>query len=153
MGASLDSRDHRHAYVGYVFQSLNAFVVNLAPNPGIGDIAERGPIDISNELPTCTHEDYDLVRSILRNPVEGIDKFRVSWRGHNERPAVAVEFSNQHTLGISRELQTAIGIEIVRVWLHRILLCCLPIRGQESGRNPSLNRVSIFRSAVGFPAV
>jgi hypothetical protein len=41
MGTSLDGRDDRHAYVGYVFQSLNAFVVNLAPNPGIGDIAER----------------------------------------------------------------------------------------------------------------
>ena len=49
MGTSLDSRDDRNAYVGYVFQSLNAFVVNLAPNAGIGDIAERGPIDISNE--------------------------------------------------------------------------------------------------------
>ena len=76
MGASLYSRDHRHAYVGYVFQSLNAFVVNLAPNAGVGDIAERGPIDISNELPSSTGEDYDLVRLILRNPVEGIDKFR-----------------------------------------------------------------------------
>src|SRR5229473_1269960 len=98
MGSSLDSRDHRHAYVGYVFQSLNAFVVNLAPNAGIGDIAERGPIDISNELPTCTREDYDLVRSILRNPVEPIDKFRVRLRGHNARPAVGVELSNQRTL-------------------------------------------------------
>src|ERR1700756_2286024 len=101
MGTSLDSRDHRHSYVGYVFQNLNAFVVNLAPSAGIGDIAERGPIDISNELPTCAREDYDLVRSILRDPVEGIDKFRVSLRGHNERPAVAVELSNQHTFVIS----------------------------------------------------
>jgi len=67
MGAPLDSRDDWDAYVGYIFQYLNAFVVNLAPNPGIGDIAERGPIDISNEFPTCTREDYDLVRSILRN--------------------------------------------------------------------------------------
>ena len=66
MGASLDSCDDRHAYVGYVFQSLNAFVVNLAPNAGIGDIAERGPIDIGNKLPTCAREDYDLVRPILR---------------------------------------------------------------------------------------
>jgi hypothetical protein len=104
VGTSLDSRDDRHAYVGYIFQSLNAFVVNLAPNPGIGDIAERGPIDISNELPTCTGEDYDLVRSILRNPVESIDKFRVSLRGHNERPAVAVELSNEHTFVISGQL-------------------------------------------------
>jgi hypothetical protein len=104
MGTSLDGRDDRHAYVGYIFQSLNAFVVNLAPNPGIGDIAERGPIDISNELPTCAREDYDLVRSILRNPVEGIDKFSVSLRGHNERPAVAVELSNEHTFVISGQL-------------------------------------------------
>src|ERR1700677_27452 len=86
MGTSLNSGDHRHLYVGYVFQKLNAFVVNLAPNARIGGIAERGPIDISNELPTCAREDYDLFRSILRNPVEGLDKFRVSWRGHNERP-------------------------------------------------------------------
>src|SRR5580693_2132136 len=96
MGSSFDCRDHRHAYVSYVFQSLNAFIVNLAPNAGIRDVAEGGPIDISNELPTCAGKDYDLVRSILRNSVEGIDKFRVSMRGHNARPAVAVEFSNQH---------------------------------------------------------
>src|SRR5579864_9197766 len=113
MGASLNSRDDRHAYVGYVFQSLNAFVVNLAPNTGIGDIAERGPIDISNEPPTCAREDYDLVRSILRNPVEGIDKFRVSLRSHNERSAVAVELSNQHTFVISCQLQAGVGIEVV----------------------------------------
>src|SRR5712692_2242417 len=105
MGTSFNRGDHRHSYVGYVFQNLNAFVVNLAPNARIGDIAERGPIDISNELPTCTREDYDLVRSILRNPVEGIDKFRVSLRAHNERPAIAVELSNQHTLVISCQLR------------------------------------------------
>src|ERR1700722_2007247 len=101
VGASFDSRDDWDAYVGDIFQHLNAFVVNLAPNAGIGDIAEGRPLDISNELPTCTREDYDLVLSILRNPVEGLDKFRVSLRGHNERPAVAVEFSHQHTFAIS----------------------------------------------------
>src|SRR6266436_8212600 len=101
MGASLDSCDDWHAYVGYVFQSLNAFVVNLAPNAGIGDIAERGPIDIGNKLPTCAREDYDLVRPILRNPVEGIDKFCVRLRGHEERSAVGVEFSDQHTFVIA----------------------------------------------------
>src|ERR1700720_4987 len=104
MGTSLDSRDDRHADVGYVFQNLNAFVVNLTPDAGIGDIAERGPIDISNELTPCAREDYDLVRSILRNPVEGIDKFRMRLRGHNERPAVAVELGNQHTFVISFQL-------------------------------------------------
>src|SRR5438105_13400353 len=104
MGASLDGRDDRHAYVGYVFQSLNAFVVNLAPNAGIGDIAERGPLDIRNELPTCSREDYDLVRSILRNPVEGLDKFRVSWRGHNERANVAADPSNQPAFAIPSQV-------------------------------------------------
>src|SRR6201988_3437911 len=101
MGTSLDSRDDRHSYVGYVFQHLNAFVVNLTPNAGIRDIAERGPIDISNELPTCARQDYDLVRPILRNPVEGIDKFCVRLRGHDERSAVGVEFSNQHPFVIA----------------------------------------------------
>src|ERR1700752_5061803 len=101
MSTSLDSRDHRHSYVGYVFQHLNTFVVNLTPDAGIGDIAERGPIDISNELPTCARQDYDLVRPILRNPVEGIDKFCVSLRGHDERSAVGVEFSNQHPFVIA----------------------------------------------------
>ena len=82
MGTSFDSRDDRHAYIGDIFQHLNTFVVNLAPNAGIGDIAERRPIDIGNKLPTCAREDYDLVGSILRNAVEGIDEFRVSWRAH-----------------------------------------------------------------------
>src|SRR4030095_2534725 len=109
MGAPFDSRDDRDAYVGYVFQNLNAFVVNLTPDAGIEDIAERGPIDISNELPACAREDYDLVRSILRNPVEGIDKFRVILRGHNERPAAAVEFGDQHAVAVARQLQAAVG--------------------------------------------
>src|SRR5579864_1253940 len=123
MGASLDSRNDWHAYVGDVFQSLNAFVVNLAPNARIGDIAERGPIDIRNELAACTGEDCDLVRSILRNPVEGIDKFRVSLRAHNERPTVAMEFCNQHAVVVSRQLQAAIRTEVVTLkCLHGILL-------------------------------
>src|ERR1700691_757589 len=132
MGTSLDRRDDRNAYVGYVFQSLNALVVNLAPAPGIGDITERGPIDISNELPTCPCEDYDLVRPILRNPVEGIDKSRVSLRGHNERPAVAVELSNQHTFVVSCQLEVGISGEVVSLKLHRILLSSVLCPGRES---------------------
>src|SRR6201987_4233326 len=101
MGTSLYSRDDRLSYVGYVFQNLNAFVVNLTPDAGIGDIAERGPIDISNELPACARQGYDLVRPILRNPVEGIDKFCVRLRGHDERSAVGVEFGHQNTFVIA----------------------------------------------------
>src|ERR1700722_12080631 len=104
MRASLDRRDDRHAYVGYIFQNLNAFIMNLAPHAGIGDVAKRCPIDISNKLPTRARQDYDLARSILPYPVEGIDKFRVRLRGHNERPTVAVEFSSQHTSAISCQL-------------------------------------------------
>src|SRR5437016_8986100 len=123
MGTSFDSRDDRHAYIGYIFQNLNAFVVNLAPHAGIGAIAERGPIDISNELPTSAREDYDLVRSILRNSVEGIDKFRVSSRGHNECPAVAVELNHKYAFGVPRELQITISGEVVILMcLHSIFL-------------------------------
>src|SRR5713101_4013645 len=114
---SLDCRDDWDAYVGYVFQSLNTFIVNLAPDAGIGGVAEGGPIDIGNEIPTCAREDYDLVRAILRNPVEGLDKFRVSLRAHSERPAVAVEFSNQHTIVISCQLHVVISVEIVTLKL------------------------------------
>src|SRR5256886_2617571 len=117
MGTSRDSRDDRHAYVGYILQNLSSFVVNLAPNAGIGGIAERRPLDISNELPTSAREDYDLVRSILRNLVEGIDKFRVSLRGHNEWPAVAVELNDKYAFGVARQLQITIGGEVV------ILMC------------------------------
>ena len=70
----------------------------------LGDVVEGGPIDISNEIPTGARKDYDLVRSILRNPVESIDKFRVRLSIHNARPAVGVEFSNQHTFVISCQL-------------------------------------------------
>src|SRR5580700_11279567 len=100
MGTSLDSRDNRHAYVGYIFQNLNAFVMNLAPNARIGGVPEGGPIDISNELPTSARDDYDLVRSVLSNPIEGIDKFRVRLRRHNERPPVAVELSDKYAFGV-----------------------------------------------------
>src|SRR6202048_93157 len=53
MRSSFDSRDDRHAYVGYVFQNLSAFVVILAPNTGIGNIAKRVPIDPNNEVAFC----------------------------------------------------------------------------------------------------
>src|SRR5580693_4363590 len=104
MRASLDCRDDWDAYVGYVFQSLNAFIVNLAPDARIGGVAEGGPINIGNELPTGAGKDYDRVRAILRNPVEPIDKFRVRLRGHNARAAVGMDFSNQHAFVISCQL-------------------------------------------------
>lgn len=53
MSASLDSRDEGYTYIGYVFQDLNAFIMNLAPNRGIGDVAKRGPFDTGNKVPPC----------------------------------------------------------------------------------------------------
>jgi len=41
MGPSLESRYERHAYIGYIFEDLDAFVVNLAPNGRIGDVGRR----------------------------------------------------------------------------------------------------------------
>jgi hypothetical protein len=74
MGPSLDGGNQRNANVGDVFQDLYSFVVNLAPNAGIGDVAERGKIDIGNEVPACSSQDYDLVPPILRDPVKSVDK-------------------------------------------------------------------------------
>src|SRR5437016_8737603 len=127
MGAPFNSRDHRHADVGDVFQNLNAFVVNVAPNTGIGDVAERCPIDPNNEVSACARQDHNLVRSILRNPIKGIDNLGVSLRRESQGPAVAVEFDNQHTVGIPRQLQASIGGKVVSLkCLHSVLLSALP---------------------------
>src|ERR1700730_1151824 len=123
MRTSFDSRDDRHTYVGYVFQNLTAFVVNLAPNAGIGNVAKRVPIDPNNEVAICTRQYDDLVCSILRNPVKGIHDLRMVLRGESARPAIAVKFNNQHALGISRHLHGAIGAEVLSLMgLHSTLL-------------------------------
>src|SRR2546422_4258718 len=128
MSTSLDSRDYWHADVGDVFHNLNAFVVDLAPNAWICDIAEGRKIDLRNEVAARSCQDYDLVRSILRDPVKGIDKLRMVLRSENERPAIPVKFGDQHTVGISRHLEAAIGCEVVSLsCLHSILLLDLSL--------------------------
>src|ERR1700758_3120598 len=112
MRTSFDGRDDRHAYVGYVFQNLSAFVVNLAPNIGIGNIAKRAPIDPNNEVAVRTRQYDDLVCSILRNPVKNIDDLRMVLCRESARPAIAVKFDNQYARGISRQLHGAIGAEV-----------------------------------------
>src|SRR5579871_3257432 len=102
MGAPLDGRDDRHAYIRYVFQNLNAFVMDLAPYAGIGDVFERLPIDANHEVPARAGEDDDLVRPILRNPVEGIDNLGMGLCGESERPTVAMKLGDQHAVRISR---------------------------------------------------
>jgi hypothetical protein len=91
---SFDSRDDGHAYVGYVFRNLSAFFASLVPNAGIGNIAQRVPIDPNNEVAICTRQDDDLVCSILRNPVKGIHSLRMVLCRERARPAIAVKFSD-----------------------------------------------------------
>ena len=88
MGASFNSRNHWHAYVGNVLDNLNTFVMDLAPNAGIGDVAEGRKIDTGNELPACSRQDHDLIRAILRDPVESVDQLGVILRCESEWPAL-----------------------------------------------------------------
>src|SRR5260370_14003077 len=101
MGASLDGRDHRNADVRNVLQSLDAFVVNSAPNARIGDISERWPFYVPNEIPARACNDDNLVRSVLSDSVKGIGKLRVCLRIHDKRATVAMELGNQHTFIIT----------------------------------------------------
>src|SRR5580704_7590121 len=120
---SFDGRDNRHGYVGYVFQNLSAFIVNLAPNAGIGNIAKRAPIDPNNEVAICTSHYDDLICSILRNPVKSIHHLRMVLCRESARPAIAVKFDYEHALGISRHVHGAIGAEVVSLMgLHSTLL-------------------------------
>src|SRR6267143_4753892 len=122
MGSSLDSGDDRHAYIGYIFEELSAFIVNLAPNARIGDVAEGREIDFGNELPACSRQNHNLVLSILGDPVKGIDELRMILCRESEGPVLAVKFDNEYTVSIPRQLQAAIGSKVVILTLHRILL-------------------------------
>src|ERR1700733_6625783 len=153
-GASLDRRNHRYAYVGDVFQNLNTLVVNLAPDSGIRDVAERCPVDIDNEVPSRAGDDNDLVSTVLSDPVKRVDKFRVTLCVHNAQPAVTMELDNQYALGVPRQLQLAIGREIVRLsCLHGIVLswsalCTIASRVPESSVASSLEIKSVVQSQI-----
>src|SRR5579864_2345327 len=141
MCASLDRRDDRHANVGDVFQNLSAFVVNLTPNGWIGDVAERGPIDPNNEVPTCASQDHDLVLSILSNPVKCIDNLRVMECRESARPTVSMKLDDQHAPGISRQLQTAVSSEVViSKCLHNVLLHVFARTQPAPGAAPNVPR-------------
>src|SRR5580693_1252613 len=143
---SFDSRDDRHAYVGYVFQNLTAFIVNLAPNAGVGNIAKRAPIDPDNEVAICTRHYDDLVCSILPNPVKSVHDLRVVLCRESARPTVAVKFDNQHALGISRHLHGAIGAEVVSLMgLHGTLFGLL--RFTRNDGSPKSEFQPEFRSS------
>src|SRR5580698_5148924 len=123
MGAPLDGCYDWHAYIGYVFQNLNAFIMDLAPHAGIGGVGERRPINTDHEVPSRPREDYYLIRSILGNPVEGIDNLRMCLCRESERPSIVMELHDQHAFGVPCQLQAAIGGEIViSKCLHDVLL-------------------------------
>src|SRR5580692_8068102 len=134
MRSSFDSCDDRHAYIGYVFKNLTAFVVSLTPNTGIGHIAESGEINSRNEITTRAGYDDDLVPSILRDPVEGFEKLCMVLSSEGERPTVAVKFSNQHTCVVSCQLQAAVLGKIS--WLSRLHIWNSPNRIEVPNQQP-----------------
>jgi len=64
--------------------------------------AKGFPVDIRNEISACAGQDDDLVCSILRNTVEGLDKFRVCMCGHKARAAVGVKLNRKYTAAVTR---------------------------------------------------
>src|SRR5216117_479806 len=109
MGSAFNSSDHRHAYVSDILNNLDTFIMNLTPNAWISNVAEGWKIDAGNELPACSRQDHDLVRSILCGPVKSIDELGMVLRGENEWPAASVKLDDQHTLCVSRQIQAAVG--------------------------------------------
>jgi len=69
----LDSRDDRHAYVGYIFQNLYAFIMNLAPLAGSAT-SPKMTNRHQYELPARAVMITILLARSWRNPVEGIYK-------------------------------------------------------------------------------
>ena len=120
MRAPFNGCDHRHAYVGDIFDNLNAFIMNLAPNAWISNVAEGWKIDAGNELPACSRQDHDLVLAILRDSVKSIDELRMVLRGENERAAVGMKLHNQHTCGVSCQLDYAQDQRFER-WYTRLM--------------------------------
>jgi hypothetical protein len=101
MGASLDRRDHRNPDVRNILQSLAAFIVNSAPDTRVGNISERRPFYVPNEIPARSCNDDNVVRPVLSDPVKGIDKLRVCSCIHDKRATVAMELRNQHAFIIT----------------------------------------------------
>src|SRR5580693_3116746 len=98
--------------------------MDLAPYARIGNVGERRPIHTDHEVPSRPREDYDLIRSILRNPVEGIDNLRMGFCRECERSSVVMKLDDQHAFGVSSQLHVAVSSQIVvSKCLHNVLLC------------------------------
>ena len=79
----------------------------------IGDVAKRRKIDPQNKVPACSSQDHDLVCSVLRNPVEGVHKFRMILSRKSQWTTVDVKFNYQNTLFVPAQLQAAVSREII----------------------------------------
>ena len=112
MGASFDRRDHRHANVGEILDNLSAFVVNLAPDSRIGDVAERRKIDPRDELSARSRQDHNLVVPILRDAVESLDKVGMILRRKRQGTVVGMELGHQYPLRVPAQFQTTVRCEI-----------------------------------------
>src|SRR4029077_3179350 len=114
--------NYRHADVCQIFQDLNPFVVSLAPDCGIGNIAKGREIYTWDEFPACARQDHDLVFTVLRDTIKALDKVRVVQRSKSQRTTIAVELADQHTLGITASFYAAVSGEISRLLLlHDVL--------------------------------
>src|ERR1700685_1316007 len=76
-------------------------------------LPRRRPIHPNDEVPVPASQDHNLVRSTLRNPVKRLNNLGVMERREGTSPAMLVKFNDEHTLGISRQLQTAVCGEVV----------------------------------------
>ena len=124
MGAAFNSRDHRHTYVNDVLHNLNALIMNLAPNAGIGNITEGRKIETGDEFAAGSGQDHDLIRAILRDAVESIDELGVILRRKGEWAAVGMKLGDQHAFGISRQFEAGVCIQVnISKCLRDILLC------------------------------
>ena len=95
--------------IGYVFQNLSALCHGSGSTRQTGDVSrKRCPIDTDHEVPARPREDYDLIRSILGNAVEGINNLRMGLCRESERLSVMLgSCIDQHAFRILCQLQAA----------------------------------------------
>src|SRR5262249_33720967 len=123
----------------------NALVVHLAPDCGVGNVAERREVDARNEISTGSGEDYDRVRPILSDAVERVDKLGVISCGERQGATVAVELRDQHALSITSHLQAAVGGEVIRLSRrHRYL----PARSVRTYARVELTWIPVVRASL-----
>src|ERR1700750_2779604 len=89
--------------------------MHLTPNIRVGDVAKRPKVDARYELATSAGQNDDLVVAILSNSIETIDKVRVVVGAEEQRPAIRVQFDQQHALSVASHAQALVGREIVRL--------------------------------------